>query len=68
MNVETGEIQEFESANKLQQAMRSGTWIAVDKMPDPNCRKCYGRGHLGKNLSTNLYVPCSCVKKEADAA
>lgn len=32
--------------------------------PDPQCRKCFGRGHTGRNLITNLFVPCSCCEKQ----
>lgn len=63
MDVETGEIKEFVSSDKLQMAMHNGSWIQVDKMPDPKCKKCYGMGHHGRNTVTNLYVPCRCVKR-----
>lgn len=34
----------------------------LKKLPDKNCRKCFGVGHRGKNLSTGKYVPCSCTQ------
>lgn len=24
----------------------------------PGCSKCYGRGHVGRNVADGLYVPC----------
>lgn len=27
-----------------------------------SCKKCYGRGYIGKNLTTGKLVPCKCVK------
>jgi hypothetical protein len=30
--------------------------------PKKNCRKCFGRGHIGKGQD-DLYVPCTCVLK-----
>lgn len=26
------------------------------------CNRCYGRGHLGKNLITKEYIPCPCTQ------
>ena len=31
---------------------------------NPKCNKCYGRGHTGYDLNTQMYVPCKCVLKE----
>lgn len=28
--------------------------------PDANCRKCHGRGHIGRNHSTGLFIACVC--------
>lgn len=35
----------------------------VARVPKKNCRHCYGRGHMGKNTLTGLYVPCYCVEE-----
>lgn len=32
--------------------------------PKPSCRKCYGRGHVGRNIRTGKHVPCACVSKQ----
>lgn len=26
--------------------------------PKPNCKHCYGRGHIGQNKKTGKYKPC----------
>ena len=62
MNPKTGEIKELNTDEEALEAMKDG-WIKLDKRPNPGCRHCHGRGHLGKNLSTNTYIPCRCVKK-----
>ena len=31
------------------------------KMPDPNCRRCYGRGTKGHNETTGLWEQCRCL-------
>jgi len=38
MNVETGEIKEFESEDALQKAMASGKWVELEKRPNPGCK------------------------------
>ena len=62
MNVDTGEIRRFASHDMLQEAILTGNWIPLGKAPKPSCKKCYGRGHVGRNVDTGKYVPCSCVK------
>ena len=34
----------------------------VCKKPKANCNHCYGRGYSGRNLKTQQYVPCRCIK------
>jgi len=63
MNVETGEIKEFESEDALQKAMASGKWVELEKRPNPGCKHCHGRGHRGFNSIAKEYVICKCVKK-----
>lgn len=41
--------------------------IALKKRPLSHCKKCYGRGHLGFNLKTNVYLPClRCMRACVD--
>ena len=30
----------------------------VPAAPDPRCKQCYGRGHIGQNRTTNKWRPC----------
>ena len=57
MHERTGEIRQFydEALAKSQ-----GFTVPVSRKPNPNCRKCYGRGYLGTG-DTGMKVPCSCV-------
>ena len=32
--------------------------------PDPSCKKCYGRGHVGTNIKTGRKIACKCVLKK----
>ena len=63
MDVTTGKIKVFESDDELQKAMHTGNWVQLARLPNPNCKRCYGRGHVGRDVSTGLYVPCRCVKQ-----
>lgn len=31
------------------------------KKPKKSCRRCFGRGYIGRNVLTNSVVPCSCI-------
>lgn len=37
--------------------------IPLKKQPPSNCKKCYGRGHLGREKHTYAYNICNCVRK-----
>jgi hypothetical protein len=37
--------------------------IPLNKKPSSSCKKCYGRGFLGKNSVDFTYIPCSCLQK-----
>lgn len=36
--------------------------IPLIKKPKTSCRHCFGRGSEGKDIKTNLYKPCRCMK------
>lgn len=38
--------------------------VRIKTMPKSNCKVCFGRMYSGKNLNTNLYVPCNKCKKK----
>jgi hypothetical protein len=37
--------------------------IPLKKYPNKNCKKCYGRGHLGRNSQSYDYLVCDCIRK-----
>ncbi len=61
MNVETGEIKE---ADKITlEEIVSDKWKELGMRPNPGCKKCHGRGYIGRNVLTNKIIMCQCVKK-----
>lgn len=37
--------------------------VPIDKLPDPHCNDCYGRGHITRIIENIRKVePCHCVK------
>lgn len=38
--------------------------IPLNKKPSSSCKKCYGRGYIGKNKTDFTYIPCSCLQKQ----
>lgn len=51
----------------IQLAIRSGEWEVTGIRPDPKC-KCSGRGHVGRNVLLDQYIPCKCVIKQLKTA
>ena len=37
-------------------------YVQLARRPKYSCRKCYGRGHVGRCLRTQQYIPCGCVR------
>lgn len=37
--------------------------IPLNKNPSSNCKKCYGKFNVGRNLQNYAYTPCSCLRK-----
>lgn len=31
------------------------------KDPEPSCKRCYGRGYVGRDSETKAPIPCKCV-------
>lgn len=60
MDVDTGEVREISELTPEQLA--SGKWKELGQRPDPKCKKCYGRGYIGRDVVTNRVIECSCVK------
>lgn len=41
--------------------------IVVPPRPNPGCRKCFGRGHMGVNIQTGKYRTCpKCYPNTAE--
>jgi hypothetical protein len=40
--------------------------IPLKTKPNYSCKKCYGKGHLGRDLNNFTYQLCSCVRKIVD--
>jgi hypothetical protein len=40
--------------------------LPLKDKPSNSCKKCYGRGHLGKEQFTYAYAICNCVRKKID--
>ena len=39
---------------------------ALTKKPSSSCKKCLGRGHIGRDSQTLMYQPCNCIRKALD--
>jgi hypothetical protein len=37
--------------------------IPLKKQPPASCKKCYGRGHTGRDKQTYAYNICNCIRK-----
>jgi hypothetical protein len=40
--------------------------IPLKKKPPTSCKKCYGRGYLGRDKNTYAYDICNCIRKCID--
>jgi hypothetical protein len=40
--------------------------VPLLKRPPSNCKKCFGRGHNGRDKTSLIYEVCNCVKKVVD--
>lgn len=36
--------------------------IQIAYVAKADCKKCFGRGYLGREIHTNKYVPCKCLR------
>lgn len=37
--------------------------LPLIKNPSSSCKKCYGRGHIGRDAQNYGFIPCMCVRK-----
>lgn len=63
MDTSTGEIIKDDGSEGFKKKLMDGKLIELDNPPDPNCKKCYGRGHRGYNTTLKRFVPCKCTKR-----
>jgi hypothetical protein len=40
--------------------------IPLLKKPSLSCKKCYGKGHTGRDLNSFTYQLCNCIRKNID--
>jgi hypothetical protein len=40
--------------------------VPLVKKPSTSCKKCYGKGHNGRDLISFAFQVCSCVRKNID--
>ena len=40
--------------------------LPLTKQPSSGCKKCFGRGHLGRDKENLAYELCNCVRKVID--
>lgn len=45
----------------LQTCAKMGDWTLSGIQPKNNCKKCYGTGHVGRNITMGFYNICPCV-------
>lgn len=58
MHEDTGEIKAFSSNKPLPEK-----WRAIGGIPKSSCPHCYGRGYIGRNVTTNKIVICRCIRR-----
>ncbi len=78
MDQRTGKIYEAENMKSLMELMRGDDphnrtdkeleddLIPIKYDPDPNCRKCHGRGSVRRGIQSNRFKPCKCTQEAAD--
>lgn len=62
MNPDTGDIKNLADFKSAEEMKKAGYTIPLKGEPKKNCKKCYGRGHIGIDGDTGKYVPCLCVR------
>lgn len=50
------------SSADMLKAMERRNLIPLKRLPLKNCKRCHGVGNLGRNVLTNMYVPCPCTQ------
>jgi len=58
-NIYTGCIKFFSDWILREEGVAKGVWIKICSSPKTDCKKCYGRGYVGRYQ--DKYVPCKCL-------
>lgn len=61
MDVKTGEIKAIDELSD--EELLRGRWEELGKRPNPGCKRCHGRGWIGRDVVTGNVIQCKCVKK-----
>lgn len=40
--------------------------VPLIKKPKSNCKRCYGRGYIGRDRVKKYFIMCNCIKKYID--
>lgn len=59
MNPDTGEISIVEEQESP--VVQPDFYFGIEKLPNPKCKKCFGRGYIGRDILTDHVIPCKCV-------
>ena len=61
-NVYSGEVYELQE-DELKNLLEGE--IPLTSAPKRNCKKCYGRGYIGKDNDKRIFQPCTnCIEKK----
>jgi len=58
-NIYTGKTKFFADWVLREEGVSTGDWIKIRSSPKHDCKKCYGRGYIGRYQKR--YIPCRCL-------
>lgn len=56
-----GEVKTYDTKEDFDMDMTRGGFVPIDRPPAKNCKTCYGRGYVGKDIVHNYFAPCGCM-------
>lgn len=67
IDTETGTIVDKEKLTPLDAIKAVAKKLGqIVKNPRSGCRKCYGRGYIGRDSKTKMPIPCNCIYDKED--
>jgi len=57
-NLESSIVGKIEKKTPVVLQDTEGNKLNAPWAPNPNCKKCYGRGFVGRELDTSVLIPC----------